>query len=227
MQPGQKMYDEHGNQVCLFPLTRMNITQWNGAGTYSHCCGHPVDYGTSGERVPVYAPCDMHLVLNTGTYAHTLFYCSDKRVMTPSGLQWVSIQVTHDNNPPYLSEIKQGEIFYHSGTASSPGYPVTGIHLHLDQSFEKDAVWYNSGISCSTGAGNCWCIHGSVDPQNVFFINDTAIVNDHGEAWQYFQGDTPSPTPVPPVPDPDTGGNLKWWMFKRIIELRRKTDEDI
>lgn len=218
------MYTDDGVQVCLFPMTSMNITQWNGIGTYTHCCGHMADYGSSGVRVPVYAPCDMHLVYNPGTAAHTLFYCSDKQVWTPSGLQWVSIQVTHDNNPPYLQTIKQGEIFYHTGNASGGDYPVTGIHLHLDQSFIKDAIWYNTGLSCG---GTCYTIRGSTDPYNVFFINDTAIVNDHGEAWQYFHGDTPTPTPVPPVPDPTSGGRLKWWMFKRIIDLRRAEDEDI
>lgn len=227
MQPGQKMYTEDGVQVCLFPMTFMRISQWNGAGTPSHCCGHMADYGTEPNVVPVYAPCDMHLVLNTGTAAHTLFYCSDQKVWTPSGLQWVSIQVTHDNNPPYLQNIKQGELFYHSGNAASAAYPVSGRHLHLDQSFIKDAIWYNTGISCQIGAGSCYAIRGSTDPNNVFFINDTAIINDHGETWQYFHDDTPVPTPVPPVPDPTSGGQLKWWMFKRIIDLRRAEDEDI
>lgn len=226
MQPGQTMYDADGNQVCLFPMTYMRISQWNGAGTPTHCCGHMVDYGTEPNISPVYAPCDMHLVYNSGTAAHTLFYCSDRKVLTPSGLQWVSIQVTHDNNPPYLQNIKQGELFYHSGNASSPGYPVSGRHLHLDQSFEKDVIWYNTGISCSVRGSACYAIRGSVDPNYVFFINDTDIINDHGEDWEIFHGDSPQP-PTPPIPDPTSGGRLKWWMFKRIIYLRRAADEDV
>ena len=69
-------------------------------------------------------------------------------------------------------------------------------------------------------------LNGTTDPNNVFFINDTAVIDDFGKDWQYFHGDTP----VPPEPDPRPvwpGGNFKWWMFKRIMDLRRDTDEDI
>ena len=218
MQPGQKMYDDKGNQVCLFPMTMMNITQWNGVGTLTHCCGHMADYGSNGVRTPVYAPFDMHMCYDPNTAAHTLFYCSDKKVVTPSGLQYVSIQVTHDNNPPYLQTVKQGEIFYHTGNASGGDYPVSGIHLHLDQSFEYDAHWYKTGLSCG---GDCYTIRGSIDPQFVFYINDTAIYNDHGEDWKYFDGTQPGPTPPePPVP-PISGGNFKWWMAKRLMEVKK------
>lgn len=220
MQPEQKMTDDQGNQICLFPLTQLIVTQWNGPGAYSHCCGHMVDYGTHGVRTPVYAPCDMHLTYDPHSAGNTLFYCSDRQVLTPDGLHWVSIQLTHDNAPPYKQTVKQGELIYHSGNAGT-----AAVHLHLDQSFIKDARWINSGYRCQINL-DCMYLNGTTDPNNVFFINDTAIIDDFGKDWQYFHGDTPVPPPVPPVPDPESGGQLKWWMFKRIIDLRRAEDED-
>ena len=211
MQPGQKLYTDDSVQVCLFPLTRLEVTQWNGVGTYSHCCGHMADYGTLRIPAPVYAPCDMHLVYDPHTAAHTLFYCSDKQVWTPSGLHWVSIQLTHANNPPYVQYVKQGELIYYSGDAGTGA-----VHLHLDQSFIKDAIWKNSGYRCKINL-DCYYLDGTTNPNNVFFVNDTAIINDHGENWQYYQGSGPAPDPQPD-PRPDwPGGNFKWWMAKQLF----------
>ena len=215
MQPGQKMHDADGNQVCLFPLSRMDVTQWNGVGTYSHCCGHMADYGTNGVVTPVYAPCDMHMVYNKHTAAHTLMYCSDTKVRTPSGLQWVSIQLTHANNPPYVQNVKQGDIMYYSGTAGG-----VALHLHLDQSFVKNADWVNSHIQCDFGI-DCYYLNGTIDPQYVFFINDTAIVDDHGEDWKYFHDDTPTPPDPPVPPDPVSGGRWKWYLWRKMLLKRR------
>ena len=214
MQPGQKLYTDDGVQVCLFPLTRLEVTQWNGPGTYSHCCGHMADYGTLRVPAPVYAPCDMHLVYDPHTAAHTLFYCSDKQVWTPSGLHWVSVQLTHANDPPYVQSVKQGQLIYYSGDAGT-----AAVHLHLDQSFIKDAIWKNSGYRCQINL-DCYYLDGTTNPNNVFFLNDTAIINDHGEAWQYYNGAGPSPTPVPPVPDPESGGQFKWWLAKQLFNRR-------
>lgn len=213
------MTDGQGHQVCLFPLTQMDITQWNGPGTYSHCCGHMADYGTNRVRTPVYAPCDMHLTYDAHTSAHTLFYCSDQQVLTPSGLSWVSIQLTHDQNPPYLMNVKQGEVIYHSGNA---GAYSLGIHLHLDQSLQKDAIWYKTGMYCAT---DCYTIRGTIDPQFVFFINDTAIIDDRGLDWKYFDAVDPPIPPEPPHPEPPqppagSGGNFKWYLYKQLFDRR-------
>lgn len=221
MQPGQKMNDGQGHQVCLFPLTQMNITQWHGPGAYSHCCGNMVDYGTNGVPTPVYAPCDMHLTYDPHTVPNTLFYCSDQQVLTPDGLHWVSIQFTHANNPPRSQTVKQGDVIYYSGTAGG-----VALHLHMDQSFIKDARWIDSGHGC-VFPGNCMYLNGTTEPQHVFFINDTAIVNDHGEQWYYFHADDPPippepEPPDPPIPSPATGGNFKWYLYKQLFDRRLK-----
>lgn len=217
MNPGQKMYDSDGNQVCLFPLPFLIVTQWNGPNTYSHCCGHPVDYGTYQEPHPVYAPFDCHLVRNTGTAAHTLMYCSDTKVRTPSGLQWVSIQLTHAKEPPYLQNAKQGDLIYYSGKAGA-----AVVHLHMDQTFVKDANWYACGLICNGGMTGMQ-MNGSVNPNDVFYVNDTTLVDTGGHTWLTYDGPGPEP-PTPPEPPeppaPVSGGNFKWWMARLLLYRR-------
>lgn len=219
MNPGQKMYDENGNQICLFPLQFLNISQWYGPDTLSHCCGCAVDYRTHGEITPVYAPFDCHLVYNSGTTAHTLFYCSDRPVRTPSGLHYVSIQLTHAHNPPYTQNVKQGDIIYYSGNAG--GWSM-GIHLHMDQTFDKDARWMNYNIKCNYG-NTCYGMPDPVPANDVFYVNDTTIEDDKGHTFVIYEGPeppTPPTPPTPPGPGP-SGGQFKWWLAHKMLFNRR------
>lgn len=226
MLPNQTMIDEQGYQVCLFPMTYMNVTQGFGLNTYSHCCGCPFDYGTSPNIVPVYAPCDMHLTYNPHTGANTLFYSSDNPVNTPSGISYVSIQVTHcrSENLTIKQNITQGELFYYSGDASG-SIAAIGIHLHMDQSLYAEAVWMNYHIKCTGTKKECWGMEHPAPAYDVFYVNDTDLVYSGGYPWKVFEGGQPEPPsppspPVPPVP-PVSGGNFKWWMAHRILKERR------
>lgn len=220
MYAGQKMYDNDGNQVCLFPLPELIVNQWSGPNTYSHCCGHPADYDTHGQVRPVYAPFDCHMVYYTGTTAHTVFYCSDTKVRTPSGLQWVTIQLTHAQNPPLQQTAKQGDVIYYSGDAG--GYSL-GVHLHLDQCFDKDARWVSYGVVCTGAQNSCWALPDSQYPNDVFYVNDTTLTDTGGHTWLTYDGPGPEPPtpPDPPVPPaPVSGGNFKWWMSRLLLYRR-------
>ena len=225
MLPGQKMYDDDGVQVCLFPLPELIVNQWSGPNTYSHCCSKACDYGTHGNVVPVYAPFDCHLVYNSGSTAHTLFYCSDTKVRTPSGLQWVTIQLTHAQNPPYLQQVKQGQVIYYSGNAG--GYSL-GVHLHMEQNFIKDSRWVNYYVTCTAGQ-TCWGLPDSQYPNDVFYVNDTTLTNTGGHTWVEFTPSGPTPPEPPDPPDPPappdpgpgpSGGLFKWWLAKQLFNRR-------
>lgn len=62
MQPGKQYYADDGLQVLVWPLDIMNITQVSGPGSFSHCCGHPIDVVGTSARYPIYAPCDCHRI---------------------------------------------------------------------------------------------------------------------------------------------------------------------
>lgn len=190
MKAGQKL-EKDGNEVCLFPMETMNITQWSSPSEYSHCCGHPFDNAISGQvRVSVYAPFSCHLI-HTYPSGNTRVYQSDNEVWTPSGLKTVVVSFTHDPNPPTETRYKQGDLIYHTGTAGM----ATGDHVHIDQSFTIGAGLVSYGIVCSYG-NECYALSGSEVPNNVFYVNDTNIVNSYGQEWKTFDGgDVPTPEP--------------------------------
>ena len=191
MKADQKL-EKDGHEVCLFPMETMNITQWSSPSEYSHCCGHPFDNAISGQvSVPVYAPFSCHLV-HTYPSGNTRVYQSDNEVWTPSGLKKVVVSFTHDPNPPTETRYKQGDLIYHTGTAGM----ATGDHCHIDQSFTLNAGLVSYGIVCSYG-NECYALSGSELPNNVFYVNDTNILNGYGQQWKTFDGgDVPTPEPT-------------------------------
>lgn len=189
MKPGQTM-SKDGYQVCLYPLERMNITQWSSSDSYSHCCGHPFDVAFSGEtQVPCYAPFDCHLSYSDNV-GNTRAYSSDDKVWTPNGLSYVTVSFTHANNPPSATSYKQGDLIYYTGTS---GY-ATGDHVHIDQTFTQNATLVSYGIYCSSG-NLCYALQDSALPTEIFYVNDTTIIDGYGQDWKEFDGGSPTPTP--------------------------------
>lgn len=224
MQPGQTLTDGNGHQVCLFPLQVININQLWGPNSYSHCCSKAVDYGTGGTPTPAYAPCDIHLVYDPQRTAHTLFYSSDSPVVTPSGLSYISIEVIHCDTEHFDPQphFNQGDLFYWSGNA---GIQSTGVHLHMEQNLLPDSIWINYHISC-IGTTGCYGLPDSVSPAEVFYVNDTQVVNGRGLPWKKYEGGQPEPPdnperPPAPAPPAGSGGRFKWYLFADLIKRRR------
>lgn len=179
MRAGETLYDRAGNQVALFPLECMNISQGEG-GSYSHAGRWAIDFlgwGANGRilECPYYAPFNCHVVQHASYYN---VWQSDNQVITPTGKKYVSFVVMHDENPPALGTYKtQGEIIGHTGTKTSPGgTPVTGDHVHMQGANGQFAGWNSGG----TDLLNREHIY------NLFFINDTTIINDYNYNWQEF-----------------------------------------
>lgn len=181
MRAGETLRDSAGNQVSLFPLEYMNISQGEG-GSYSHQGRWAIDFLGWGENgrvynCPYYAPFDCHVVQHASYYN---VWQSDTMVITPRGKEYVSFVVMHDDNPPVLGTYKrQGELIGHTGTATSPGgTPVTGDHVHISGCNGQFSGWINGG----TDLRNREHIY------NLFYINDTVIINDYGYNWRIYQG---------------------------------------
>lgn len=193
MQAGQTLYDTEGNQVLLFPLDVMNITQWHGAGTYSHQSGCEFDTVGNTAQYPVYAPCDCHVLHKYDTYqnGYTRLYTNDVKVRTPSGVKepgGVVFGFTHRNSVLEGETFKQGQHIYNTGTSGN----VTGDHVHIDQSFTPGASLVPPATS-----GQSWYIAGSVEPVVFWFVNGTDIKNGWGQSWQTYEGGKPGPSPGP------------------------------
>ena len=182
MRAGQTMVDSVGNQVALFPLEYMDISQGEG-GNYSHQGRWAIDFlgwGANGRiyNCPYYAPFDCHVVQHASYYN---VWQSNNRVVTPVGLQYCSFVVMHDENPPALGTYKnQGEVIGHTGTKTSPGGTKTslGDHVHMQGADGTFVGWNSSGRELL----NRQHIY------NLFYINDTVIINDYGYSWRTYQG---------------------------------------
>lgn len=186
MTAGQTMVDTAGNQISLFPLEYMNISQGEG-GSYSHQGSYAMDFlgwDANGRvlQCPYYAPFDCHVVQHASYYN---IWQSDNQVISPVGKQFVSFVVMHDDNPPPSGTRKhQGELIGHTGTTTSPGgTPLTGDHLHLDGCNGKFVGWMSGGHD----------LKNRNHLYNLFYINDTVIIDDYGYNWRTYQGGvTPS-----------------------------------
>lgn len=209
MRAGQTMYDTAGNQISLFPLEYMNISQGENGG-YSHVGRWAIDFlgwGANGRilNCPYYAPFDCHVVQHASYYN---VWQSNNRVVTPRGLEFCSFVVMHDENPPALGTYAtQGSLIGHTGVKTSPGgTPVTGDHVHISGCNGKFAGWINGGRDLA----NREHIY------NLFYINDTTIIDDYGYAWKEYQGGV-SPEPTP-------SGNkkyhFKWVLYANKIRER-------
>lgn len=181
MRAGETLTDRAGNQIALFPLEYMNISQGEG-GSYSHQGSYAIDFLGWGENgrvleCPYYAPFDCHVVQHASYYN---VWQSDNPVITPRGKEYVSFVVMHDDNPPSLGTYKrQGELIGHTGTNTSPGgTPVTGDHVHISGCNGVFTGWMSGGHD----------LKNREHLYNLFYINDTNIINGYGYNWKIYQG---------------------------------------
>ena len=173
MQPLQRLWDSNGNEVCLFPLEYMNISNpehslyaidflgWNSLGRVYNC--------------PCYAPFSGSVVY-TGN-DHNMIYWSTNRVRFADGtLDYATVLVAHSETPPATvgTTFVQGQLWYHTGN-----YGVsTGDHLHMEVA-KGHVTWDTSTWSNLENPSHMW---------NVMAVNDTTIVDGEGYNWTEYQG---------------------------------------
>ena len=185
MRAGEKMTDTSGNQISLFPLEYMNISQGEG-GSYSHQGSYAMDFlgwGANGRiyKCPYYAPFDCHVVQHASYYN---VWQSDNMVITPTGKKYVSFVVMHDDNPPPLgTTATQGDLIGHTGTNDSGTGQLSGDHVHLDGANNKFVGWMSGGKD----------LINREHLYNLFYVNDTVLYYPMSYNWKTYEGGvTPS-----------------------------------
>lgn len=203
LQGQTAVYD--GHEVALFPLDILNCTQTSGPGQFSHCCGTATDWVGSYAEYPYYAPFSCHRIYQS---SDTCVYLSDSEVWTPSGLQYVSIGFTHDNNPPAETHFNQGDLIGHTGTA---GF-VTGDHVHIVCSTATSWQYVDSGQTCGSGS-HCYYVAGNRYIYEMLFITgDEQIINTRGMDFTVYDGVNP----------PVIMYKFKWWLSAKILKKRKE-----
>lgn len=212
MIAGQKLTDENGYQVLLFPMNCMYITQGEH-GSISHTLA--MDFvGWTNERgqlihYPYYAPCDVKCVAknyNNGQ-AYVIWQSLNPVHLADNTIDIICFVVMHDDNPPYNvgKILYQGDLLGHTG---SSGF-ATGDHLHLNVARGVYVGWTQvaSGFSELTN---------SIHIYNAMFVNDTTLYVDYGYNWQTYEG-TPKP-PIPPTPFYTKGNLWKKYIYSNKIK---------
>jgi len=212
MRANQKLYDENGYQVALFPMQELYISQGD-TGTYSHdysryyatdCVGYI--NGSRVTRCPCYAPCDIELIWKDRTECCAMWKSTNKVHLSDGSISNIGIIIYHDNdieNDTYypIGTIKRmGEVFARSGT----GCEVSGDHLHIEigkgvPNLSQYRYHFLDTTSCKR-----------IRIFNALYINDTTILrNWSGYNWKTFQGGSPTPTPT------YKKYKFKWVLFKK------------
>lgn len=199
MRANQKMYDDNGFQVALFPLEELYISQGD-TGTYSHdfsryfatdCLGY-----INGNRVlrcPCYAPVDIELLWKDSTECCAMWKSVNKVHLSDGSISYIGIIIYHDNdiqNNTYypIGTVKRmGEEFCKTGTG---GKNVTGDHIHIEigkgiPNLSQYKYHFLDNTDCKR-----------IRIFNALYINDTTIIqNWSGYDWKTFSGGHPTPTP--------------------------------
>ena len=217
MRANQKLYDNNGKQVALFPLQELYISQGD-TGTYSHdysryyatdCLGYI--NGSRVYRCPCYAPCDIELIWKDSTECCAMWKSTTKVHLADGSISNIGIIIYHDNdiqNNTYYSigTIKRmGEEFCKTGTGGN----VTGDHIHIEIGVgTPNLSQYKYHFLDSTDCKRIRIF-------NALYINDTTIIqNWSGYNWKTFYGGSPTP------PEEHKKYHFKWVLYANKIRDR-------
>jgi hypothetical protein len=198
MRPLQRLLDSLGNEVCLFPMEYLHLSQgehslyaldflgWNSLGRVYNC--------------PCYAPFS-GTVVYTGN-DHNCILESDDLVHMPDGsLNYGRVLVAHSYNAPVLgTHYNQGDLFYITGNY---GFSF-GEHLHMEVAsvVAKSIPYWNQG-----GIG----IFGAIHMWDSLYVNDTVLLRPENYNWRTWDG----PTPPTPTPTERKKHRFPWVLYER------------
>ncbi len=180
-----KQYSNGGVQYAMYPNPVMNITQTIN-GYYSHRGTNAIDDAQADTGISNgYAPCDLVCVATDygDAYGNAMFWQSTAPVMTRShGQQYITMMVIHDDTADaYVGlTVSQGQQLFSEGTAGN----ATGNHNHIEVALGQwTGVHYVASGGSTAWGTTVWMLPGNINPAEVFFVDDTNIVNGGGLDW--------------------------------------------
>ena len=166
------MWDNQGNEVCLFPLEYLHMSQgehqlyaldflgWNSLGRVYDC--------------PCYAPISCKVVY-TGNDHNMICWSLNPVRLVDGTISHISILVAHSMTAPAAvgSTFVQGQLWYHTGNYGHS----TGDHLHMEVALGH-VKWDSTGMHLNNPA----------HMYNVMAVNDTVIDYGMGLNWRNYEG---------------------------------------
>lgn len=201
MQPLQRMWDTLGNEVCLFPLQDLHMSQGEHQLYAIDFLGW--DNGLRIYNCPCYAPISCRVVYTGNDHNMICWSISPVRLVDGT-LSDISILVAHSMTAPASvgSTFVQGQLWYHTGNYGHS----TGDHLHMEVALGH-VKWDSSGMHLNNPA-HMW---------NVMAVNDTVVSNGMGLNWRNYDGGITPPTPT----DEDKKKNFPWVLYSRKFRDNR------
>ena len=189
MKANTKYAASDGVQYAMYPNPVMNITQ-SINGSYSHMGTNAIDDAQANTGISNgYAPCDMICVATDYVNGNAMFWQSQRKVRTRKyGDCIISMMVIHDNtaNAYVGMKIPQGSQLFSEGTMGN----ATGNHNHIEVApcaFTRMYVLNSSGV---------YMMPNNVNPADIFFVDDTRIINGGGLNWAKIPTSSTSNTSV-------------------------------
>lgn len=198
MKPNQKMTDSEGNEVALFPLRYLHMSQgehqlyaldflgWNANGRVYNC--------------PCYAPFTCRVTF-TGNDHNMICQSLNKVRFVDGTLDYATVLVAHSMTaPPRLGTIfTQGQLWYHTGNY---GRFTTGDHLHMEVAKGR-VSWAVGGLHLKNPY-HMW---------NMLAVNDTVISAGMSLNWREYKGGVTPPTPE----EKKTKHRFPWVLYARKL----------
>ena len=196
MKPNEKMTDGQGNEVALFPMEYLYMSQ----GEHQKYALDFLGWGANGRVLdcPCYAPFTCRVTF-TGN-DHNMICQSINKVRYIDGtLDYATVLVAHSDTAPAPvgTVFSQGDLWYHTGNYGQS----TGDHLHMEVAKGKQ-TWETGGLHLKN-AYHMW---------NMFATNDTTIRNGMGLKWRDYQGGV-----TPPSVKKKEKKNFPWVLYARKL----------
>jgi len=198
VKPNQKMTDSQGNEVALFPLEYLRMSQgehqlyaldflgWNASGRVYDC--------------PCYAPFTCRVTF-TGNDHNMICQSINKVRFVDGTLDYATVLVAHSMTapPPIGTIFQQGALWYHTGNY---GQFTTGDHLHMEVAKGR-VSWATGGLHLNNPY-HMW---------DMLATNDTVISAGMGLDWREYEGGV-----TPPTPDvKKTKRHFPWVLYARKL----------
>ena len=195
MIPNQRLYDNQGNEVCLFPLEYLHLSQ----GEHQLIAMDFLGWDANGRvyNCPCYAPFSGSVVY-TGN-DHNMIYWSDNPVRFVDGtLADATILVAHSMTAPagVGTHMTQGQLWYHTGNY---GFS-SGDHLHMEVAIGH-VTWASGGLHLN----NTYHLY------DMMAVNDTVIDYGMNYNWRTYDGGVTPPTPT----IEDKKHKFPWFIYAR------------
>ncbi len=204
MQPLQRLYDSNGNEVCLFPLEYLRMSQgehqlyamdflgWNSLGRVYDC--------------PCYAPFSCEVVSTVGTGNNMICWSVSPVRFVDGTLDYATVLVAHSNTsaPAIGTSFVQGQLWYHTGNAGVS----TGDHLHMEVA-RGHVRWDSTG----THLTNPYHLY------DMMAVNNTVISLGMGYNWREYQGGV---TPTPEDEGKAKRNKFPWAIYSRKMRLKMR-----